>query len=75
MEKRMSSSSSRNQKAVPEAKHALNQFKYEVADEIGIKVPENGYWGDVTSRECGALGGNMVKKLVQMAEEELIRRS
>jgi len=63
---------SRNQKVVPEAKAALSQFKYEVADEIGVKVPEDGYWGDMTSRECGSVGGFMVKRLIQMAEEQLI---
>lgn len=65
-------SGSRNQKAVPEAKGALNQFKYEIADEIGIKVPDNGYWGEMTSRDCGSVGGYMVKKLIMMAEEQLI---
>lgn len=71
----MSNSGSRNQKAVPEAKAALQQFKYEVANEIGVKVPENGYWGDMTSRECGSVGGFMVKKLIEMAEEQLLNGS
>lgn len=64
---------SRNQKAVPEAKNALRQFKYETASEIGVTVPENGYWGDMTSRECGSVGGQMVKKLIEMAENQLIQ--
>jgi hypothetical protein len=68
----MSYSGSRNQKAVPEAKAALDQFKHEVASEIGVKVPESGYWGDMTSRECGSVGGYMVKRLIEMAEEQLI---
>lgn len=66
------SKSSKNQKAVPEAREALNQFKYEVASEIGVKVPESGYWGNMTSKECGSVGGNMVKKLISMAEKDLI---
>jgi hypothetical protein len=66
------SSSSRNQKAVPEARTALQHFKYEVANEIGVKVPESGYWGDMTSRECGSVGGFMVKKMIEMAEEQLL---
>lgn len=68
----MSINSSRNQKAVPEAKAALQQFKYEIANEIGVKVPSSGYWGDMTSRECGSVGGYMVKKLIEMAEGQLI---
>jgi len=68
------SNGSRNQKAVPEAKSALNQFKYEIADEVGIDVPEDGYWGNMTSRQCGTVGGYMVKRMIQMAEEQLIGR-
>lgn len=68
------SNGSRNQKAVPEAKSALNQFKYEIADEVGIEVPKDGYWGNMTSRQCGTVGGYMVKRLIQMAEEQLIGR-
>jgi len=68
------SNGSKNHKAVPEAKSALNQFKYEIADEVGIDVPENGYWGDMTSRQCGTVGGYMVKRLIEMAEEQLIGR-
>lgn len=68
----MSYSTSKNQKAVPEAKAALQQFKYEVANEIGVKVPESGYWGDMTSKECGSVGGFMVKRLIEMAEGQLV---
>lgn len=64
----------KNQKAVPEAKNALDNFKYEVANEIGVKVPENGYWGNMTSRECGSVGGHMVKRMIEMAEDQLIGR-
>ena len=56
-------SGSSNQKLVPQAINALNQFKYEVAQELNIN-PEykTGYWGNITSRECGAVGGHMVRK-------------
>lgn len=64
----------KNQKAVPEARNALDNFKYEVANEIGVKVPESGYWGNMTSRECGSVGGHMVKRMIEMAEEQLIGR-
>lgn len=65
---------SRNQTLVPEAKGALERIKYEIADEIGVQVPENDYWGNLTSRECGSVGGFMVKKLIAMAEEQLVNR-
>lgn len=61
-----------NQKLVPQASAALDQFKQEIASEIGIKVPESGYWGDMTSRDCGSVGGYMVKRMIQMAEEQLL---
>lgn len=67
-------SNSKNRKAVPGAKDALEQFKYEIASEIGVDVPEDGYWGNMTSRECGTVGGTMVKKLIEMAENQLIGR-
>ena len=51
-------SGNKNIKVVPEAYQAMNQFKYEVATELGIN-PEykSGYWGNISSRECGAVGG------------------
>lgn len=64
-----------NQKAVPEAKKGLNQFKYEVANEIGVQVPATGYWGNMTSKECGSVGGYMVKKMVEAYERDLASRS
>ncbi|KAI4447123.1 Small, acid-soluble spore protein C2 [Eubacterium plexicaudatum ASF492] len=50
-----------NQNAVPEAKEALNRFKYEVADELGVPL-KKGYNGDLTSRQNGSVGGYMVKR-------------
>ena len=65
-------SGSSNQKLVPQAINALNQFKYEVAQELNIN-PEykTGYWGNITSRECGAVGGHMVRKMIASAEQAL----
>jgi len=60
----------RNQKAVPEAKEALNQFKYEVANELGIQLKQ-GYNGDLKSKDAGYIGGNMTKKLVEQAERQM----
>ena len=61
----------RNKKAVPGSKHGLDSFKYEVAREIGVKPPESGYWGNMTSKECGSVGGFMVKKMVESYEKNL----
>lgn len=61
------------QKVVPEAKEALNKFKYEVASEVGVNLKE-GYNGDLSSRDAGRIGGNMVKKMVQKYENEMLNR-
>lgn len=63
-------------KTNPQVYQALNQFKYEVASELGIN-PEykTGYWGNITSRECGAVGGHMVRRLIAMAEQQLFTSS
>lgn len=61
---------SSNRKAVPEAREALNKFKYEVANEMGISLKE-GYNGDLSSKDAGKIGGNMVKKMIQQAESQL----
>lgn len=60
---------SRNRTEVPEAKEALDRFKYEVANEIGVPLKQ-GYNGDLTSYQNGSVGGMMVKKMI--AEQERI---
>lgn len=60
----------RNSAAVPEAKEALNRFKYEVANELGVPLKQ-GYNGDLTSKQNGSVGGYMVKKMIQDAEQRL----
>ena len=52
---------------VPEAKQALNNMKYEIASELGINL-EQGYNGDLPSRQAGYIGGYMVKRLIEQAE-------
>ncbi|MCG8402205.1 MAG: alpha/beta-type small acid-soluble spore protein [Firmicutes bacterium] len=49
----------------------LEQFKWETAQELGISVPQSGYMGDLPSRVNGAIGGNMVKKMVAAYEQSL----
>ena len=59
-----------NQKVVPEAKEALEKFKYEVASEVGVNLKQ-GYNGDISSKDAGRVGGNMVRKLIQQAENNM----
>ena len=61
-----------NYKVVPEAKEALNKFKYEVANEVGVNL-KDGYNGDLTSRDAGRIGGNMVRKLIETAERQMTK--
>ena len=53
-----------------QAKAALNKFKYEVANELGVNLKQ-GYNGDLTSREAGSIGGKKIKKLVEKAANEM----
>lgn len=64
---------SNNRKAVPEARQALDAFKYEVANEIGVPL-KRGYNGDLTSYQNGSVGGYMVKKMIE-AQEKLMSGS
>jgi len=67
----MAASNSTNvSKAVPEAREALNQFKYEVANEIGVPLKQ-GYNGDLTSAQAGYVGGYMVKKMIEAQERQM----
>lgn len=53
-----------------EAKAALEQFKMEAANEVGVNL-KNGYNGDLTARQAGSVGGQMVKKMIEKYENEL----
>ena len=59
-----------SKKVVPEAMTALDKFKYEVANEIGVNLKQ-GYNGDLTSKQAGSIGGEMVKKLIEQAERNM----
>ncbi len=63
-------SNSSNKAVVPEAKSALDKFKFEVANEIGVPL-KNGYNGDLTSRQNGSVGGYMVKKMIEAQEKQM----
>jgi len=60
----------RNSAEVPEAKEALNRFKYEVANEIGVPLSQ-GYNGNLTSYQNGSVGGEMVKRMIKRQEEQM----
>ena len=62
-----------NKKLVPEAMDALEKFKYEVASEVGVTL-KDGYNGNLSSRDAGRIGGNMVKKLIQQAENNMANK-
>lgn len=55
---------------VPEAKQAMNRFKMEAASEVGVNLKE-GYNGDLTSRQAGSIGGQMVKKMIESYENSM----
>ena len=64
--------SNSSRKVVPAAKDALNKFKYEVASEVGVNL-KDGYNGDISARDAGKIGGQMVRKLIQQAEDNMTK--
>lgn len=59
---------SNNRLVVPEAQEAMNKFKMEAANEVGVDL-KKGYNGSMTTREAGSIGGQMVKKMIQSYEQ------
>jgi small acid-soluble spore protein B (major beta-type SASP) len=70
----MAQGRSSNNLVVPQATAALQQLKMEAAQELGVQIPADGYYGNYTSRETGSLGGYITKRLVQLAEQQLSGR-
>ena len=68
------SNRSSNRAAVPEAKSALDKFKYEVASELGVPLSD-GYNGNLTSAQNGSVGGYMVKKMIERAESDMANKT
>ena len=64
------SSSGSKKILVPEARAAMDQFKMEAANEVGVNL-KKGYNGNLTSREAGSVGGQMVKKMIESYEKSL----
>ena len=59
-----------NNSVVPEAREALNRFKMEAANEVGVNLKQ-GYNGDLTARQAGSTGGQMVKKMIESYENSI----
>lgn len=59
-----------NQMLVPNAKEAMNRFKMESASEVGVSLKQ-GYNGDLTAKQAGSIGGQMVKKMIQSVENSM----
>ena len=66
----MANSNRSNKLVVPEAREAMDKFKMEAANEMGVTLKE-GYNGDLTSRQAGSIGGQMVKKMIESYENGL----
>ena len=61
---------SKNKVVVPEAQAALEKFKMEAAGEVGVNLKQ-GYNGDITARQAGSVGGQMVKKMIEKYENDI----
>ena len=59
-----------NKTLVPEAKEAMERFKMEAANEVGVNLKQ-GYNGDITARQAGSVGGQMVKKMIESYENSI----
>ena len=59
-----------NKSVVPEAKESMNRFKMEAANEVGVNLKQ-GYNGDLTSKEAGSIGGQMVKRMIESYEQSM----
>ena len=66
----MSNSKNSNRLVVPGAREAMDKFKMEAANEVGVNLKQ-GYNGDLTSRQAGSVGGQMVKKMIEAYENNL----
>ena len=68
----MSARNNSNRLLNPNAIQAMDKFKLEAAQELNVSDQyKSGYWGNMTSRECGSVGGQMVKKMIQQYEDQL----
>jgi hypothetical protein len=59
-----------NKKLVPEAKQALDQMKFEIAGQLGVNL-QQGYNGNISAKDAGRIGGNMVKKMIEQQQRQM----
>lgn len=69
----MQNNQNSNRMEVPQAKEAMDRFKMEVASELGVPLKQ-GYNGDLTSKQNGSVGGEMVRRMIKKQEEEMSNR-
>lgn len=69
----MTTNNGSNKGMVPEARAAMDRFKMEAASEVGVNLKQ-GYNGDLTSRQAGSVGGQMVKKMIESYEQGMATR-
>ena len=69
----MSNSNRSNKLVVPGAREAMDKFKMEAANEVGVNLKQ-GYNGDLPSRQAGSIGGYMVKRLIEQAERQMANK-
>ena len=67
------SAKNNNKLNIPEAKAAMNKFKMEAASEVGVNLKQ-GYNGDLTAKQAGSVGGQMVRKMIENAENAMKNR-
>jgi len=67
----MSRNRNSNQLLIPQAIEAIDRLKFEVAQELGIAIPQDGYYGNILTKDAGYIGGNITRRLVQIAEQSL----
>jgi len=60
-----------NQLVVPHAQAAIDRLKSDIALQLGIHFPQDGYYGDMPTRDAGRIGGNITRHLVQIAQQQL----
>ncbi|MGG1638578.1 alpha/beta-type small acid-soluble spore protein [Paenibacillus sp. FSL K6-3182] len=66
---------SSNTLVVPQARQAISQMKTEAAQQLGVQFSQDGYNGNLSTRDAGSIGGYITKKLVQIAEQQLGQRN
>ncbi|HBL35612.1 MAG TPA: hypothetical protein DDZ55_02260 [Firmicutes bacterium] len=73
----MAAGQKRNVLVYAQAKKALDQMKYEISKELNIDTSpiQGDYWGNMTARDCGAVGGHMVKRMIEAAERTLSQQA